>query len=322
MTHLGSRLSALVDGQLSPAEAERALEHVACCPRCAAELSAARAARRALSAAGPVEPAPDLAARLLALSAQIPPTDGDPLRAAPAPSDPWAETATLPRGAWSGEVRRGSLRRRVVGLVVGGVGVAAVGLFALGESPLVTPDLHRSDPLTVLAQAAPRATGALVVGGARTDGPDGGSGGGTVADGSASALAALAAQGWTCPTPLPEGFRVTDVRDDARRGVLEIDLEAPGGEAVVREQTGLLDTSALAGGETWDVDGRRVHVLSEAPWHVVWQSGDTVIDVVADTEQETVAALVAAFPARDYDAGVPARISRGWTTMTGALGTS
>ena len=174
----------------------------------------------------------------------------------------------------------------------------------------------------MLAQAAPRATGALVVGGARTDGPDGGSGGGTVADGSASALAALAAQGWTCPTPLPEGFRVTDVRDDARRGVLEIDLEAPGGEAVVREQTGLLDTSALAGGETWDVDGRRVHVLSEAPWHVVWQSGDTVIDVVADTEQETVAALVAAFPARDYDAGVPARISRGWTTMTGALGTS
>ncbi len=88
VTHLGSRLSALVDGQLSPAEAERALEHVACCPRCAAELAAARAARRALSAAGPVEPAPDLAARLLALSAEIPPTDGDPLRAAPAPSDP------------------------------------------------------------------------------------------------------------------------------------------------------------------------------------------------------------------------------------------
>jgi len=318
VTHLGSRLSALVDGQLTPAEAERALEHVACCPRCAAELSAARAARRALSSAGPVEPAPDLAARLLALSAQIPSTDGDPLRSAPVAGDPWTQPVPLPRGAWSGEVRRGTVRRRVVGLVVGGVGAAAIGLFALGESPVVTPDLHRSDPLNVLAQAAPRATGALVVGGVRTADR---SAGDESAPG-AAALAALAAQGWTCPTALPEGFSVADVRDDAARGLVEIDLEAPGGEAVVREQSGLLDTAALAGGETWDVDGRRVHVLSEAPWHVVWQSGDTVIDVVADTEQETVAALVAAFPARDYDAGVPARISRGWTTMTGALGTS
>ena len=58
MTHLGSRLSALVDGQLSPAESERALEHVAGCPRCTEELAAARAARRALSAAAHVEPAP------------------------------------------------------------------------------------------------------------------------------------------------------------------------------------------------------------------------------------------------------------------------
>ncbi|QJW37312.1 zf-HC2 domain-containing protein [Cellulosimicrobium protaetiae] len=318
MTHLGSRLSALVDGQLTPAEAERALEHVACCPRCAAELTAARAARRALSSAGPVEPAPDLAARLLALSAQIPTTAGDPLRSAPA--TPWAEPATLPRGAWSGEVRRGTLGRRIAGLVVGGVGIAAVGLFVLGESPVVTPDLHRSDPLSVLAQAAPRATGALVVGAAPALGSGDGSDGSGVSG--AGTLAALDAAGWACPTAWPEGFTVVGVRHDGARGVLEIDLEAPGGEAVVREQAGLLDAAALAGGETWDVDGRRVHVLSEAPWHVVWQSGDTVVDVVADTEQETVAALVAAFPARDYDAGVPARISRGWTTMTGALGTS
>jgi len=322
VTHLGSRLSALVDGQLSPAEAERALEHVAACARCAAELSAARAARRALSSAGPVEPAPDLAARLLALSAQIPPTEGDPLRSAPAAGDPWSQPVPLPRGEWSGEVRRGSARRRLAGLVVAGVGVAAVGLFALGESPLVTPDLHRSDPLRVLAQATPRTTGALVVGGARTE-PAGEPGTGPVAvEDAGVVLAALDGQGWTCPTALPPGFELVDVREDAARHVLELDLAAPDGEAVVREQAGLLDVAALAGGETWDVDGRRVHVLSDEPWHVVWQSGDTVIDVVADTEQETVAALVAAFPARDYDAGVPARISRGWTTMTGALGTS
>ncbi len=305
MTHLGSRLSALVDGQLSPAESERALEHVTRCPRCAGELAAARAARRALSSAAPVEPAADLTARLLALSAQIPSAAGDPLRSPPAPSGPWAEPVPLPQGAWSGELRGGALRRRVVGLVVGGVGVAAIGLFALGESPVVTPNLHRSDPLTVLAQAAP----AVAVGGSWDDAGE-------------SALAVLEGQGWTCPTTLPTGYSVVDVRDDSVRGVLEIDLAAPGGEVVVREQTGVLDTAALAGGDTWDVGGRSVHVLSEEPWHVVWQSGDTVIDVVADTEQETLSALVAAFPARDYDAGVPARISRGWTTMTGALGTS
>ncbi|WP_454044489.1 zf-HC2 domain-containing protein [Cellulosimicrobium sp. Marseille-Q8652] len=307
-SHLGSRLSALVDGQLSPAEAERALGHVAGCARCADELAAARSARRALSAAAHVEPAPDLTARLLALSAQIPPSEQDPLRRAPAAGDPWAQRPVLPPGAWSGELRGGALRRRVAMVVAGGVGVAAVGLFALGESPVVTPELHRSDPLTVLAQAAPRITAAGTAGAAETRADDG--------------LASLVAQGWTGPSELPEGVTVAAVREDAARQVLEIDLVTPTGEVVVREQVGLLDEAALAGLGTWDVDGRRVHVLSEDPWHVVWQSGDTVIDVVADTEDEVLADLVAAFPDRDYDAGVPARISRGWTTMTGALGTS
>ena len=316
MTHLGSRLSALVDGQLSPAESERALEHVAGCPRCTEELAAARAARRALSAAAHVEPAPDLTARLLALSAQIPPSDEDPLRRPPAPADPWAPARpTLPQGAWRGDLRGGGVRRRLTVLLAGGVGVAAVGLFVLGESPVVTPNLHRTDPLTVLAQAAPRVTAAsaaaAAVPGSAAPAPDDG----------AATLAALGAEGWTCPVALPDGVRVAAVRDGAGP-VLEIDLVTPTGDAVVREQVGVLDASALAGVGTWDVDGRRVHVLSEEPWHVVWQSGDVVIDVVADTDRDDVADLVAAFPARDYDAGVPARISRGWTTMTGALGTS
>ena len=51
MSHLGSRISALVDGQLSVADTEKALAHVAVCPECSAELAASRAARRALASA-------------------------------------------------------------------------------------------------------------------------------------------------------------------------------------------------------------------------------------------------------------------------------
>ncbi|KGM08418.1 hypothetical protein N869_09690, partial [Cellulomonas bogoriensis 69B4 = DSM 16987] len=65
--HLGSQVSALADGQLSPAETEQALAHVVGCPECAAELEAARAAHRALAQAMDVTAAPDLTARLIAL---------------------------------------------------------------------------------------------------------------------------------------------------------------------------------------------------------------------------------------------------------------
>ena len=51
MSHLGSRLSDLVDGRLAPRVAERVLGHVAACAACAAELATARVARRTLSAA-------------------------------------------------------------------------------------------------------------------------------------------------------------------------------------------------------------------------------------------------------------------------------
>ncbi|MBD5787037.1 zf-HC2 domain-containing protein [Cellulosimicrobium terreum] len=311
MTHLGSRLSALVDGQLTPAESERALEHVARCPGCAAELASARAARTALSSAGQVDPAPDLTARLLALSAEIPSAEGDPLRCAPRVQDPWGTTARpLPRGRWSGDLQVGRPRRRLVALALGGSGAVAVALFVLGQVPVVTPSLHRTDPLTVLAHAA-TARPVASVGDATTSGSD-------VAG--ADTLASLRAAGWSCPEALPVGVSVSAVRvlDDT----LEIDLVTPSGEVVVREQAGRLDTASLDGLQTWDVSGRTIHVLSEEPWHLVWQSDDTVVDVVADVDEPDVADLVATFPAGDYDAGVPARISRGWTTMTGALGTS
>ncbi|QAY70334.1 zf-HC2 domain-containing protein [Xylanimonas protaetiae] len=112
--HLGVWLSPLADGQLPPAQAERALAHVAVCARCASGLAAERAARQALAAATEVSVAADLTERLMALSSTVPPAAGDPLRERPAPAWPVAgDTTVALTGPLAGDVvgsRRG-LRR-------------------------------------------------------------------------------------------------------------------------------------------------------------------------------------------------------------------
>lgn len=54
--HLGEALSALADGQLDPTEEVAALDHLAGCGPCAAELMATRAMRSLVRALPPVEP--------------------------------------------------------------------------------------------------------------------------------------------------------------------------------------------------------------------------------------------------------------------------
>lgn len=68
MSHLGSRVAALVDGQLPAAETEQLLAHAAACPRCSWLLGQERTCRSVLSCAGDVQPGAELTARLLALS--------------------------------------------------------------------------------------------------------------------------------------------------------------------------------------------------------------------------------------------------------------
>lgn len=87
--HLGDRVSAIVDGQLGPAATERALAHVACCARCAADLAAARSARRVLSDVDDVRPAGDLTARLLALGGTAPTGSAPGSPRPPRPMDPF-----------------------------------------------------------------------------------------------------------------------------------------------------------------------------------------------------------------------------------------
>jgi len=63
--HAGDLLSALLDGELSPADAAAVRAHIDSCPACRAELDAAHAARRWVRDLPPVDPPFGLYERML-----------------------------------------------------------------------------------------------------------------------------------------------------------------------------------------------------------------------------------------------------------------
>ncbi|WP_282946852.1 zf-HC2 domain-containing protein [Cellulomonas endometrii] len=348
--HLGDRVSALVDGQLAPAAAERALAHVACCPRCASDLAAARAARRVLSDVDDVRPAGDLTARLLALGGAAGPdgAPGAPAARAARPMDPFVPPSGArgasaafgdgrallgqqpgvlgSRGLLGGSVLGGGVLggrgfigtrepfgahgRRGLRAAVGsltGLGMVAVGLFLLGDRPPVAPATESSEALSLLgdagASAVPVSVGAEPAAGASTE----------------EYLDWMRAEGWTCPAEVPDDWSVTSVRLRDGGATLEVDLSGPSGDVVVTEQHGRLDAAALTAADRLDVDGRTVYLLSSAPWHAAWQSGDTVIEIVSADAGPDVATVVSQFPDGEFDSGLPARLTRGWDTFTAAM---
>ena len=146
MSHLGDRLSALVDGELSGAELDRAHSHLAGCEQCrteAAELRALKQKLRGLTAGAPAEAA--MTRRLIAMTGPggpLPPRrrllrviPGRRPAPGPAPARP--------------DARPGSRRRRylvlgAVSLVVG-LGTAAFTVGGSGEvapGPRITPPVE------------------------------------------------------------------------------------------------------------------------------------------------------------------------------------
>jgi anti-sigma factor RsiW len=94
VSHLGDRVSALVDGQLGHDERDRLLAHVARCAACHAEVESARALKARLAGLGSPEPSASLTARLHAMAEPGGPMPPVRPRMPGAPGTP-VRTATL-----------------------------------------------------------------------------------------------------------------------------------------------------------------------------------------------------------------------------------
>ncbi len=72
MSHLGDRLSALIDGELGHTQRERVLAHLARCEPCRREAVALRALKQRMHALGEATADVALTARLVAMGARYP----------------------------------------------------------------------------------------------------------------------------------------------------------------------------------------------------------------------------------------------------------
>jgi anti-sigma factor RsiW len=134
MSHLGTLISALIDGELAGTELDRANAHLAGCEACQAEAAQLRELKRELSALGELDAADAVTRRLLAMTHQNGPVTARPLRRQP------GRRARRRRGRyvmWS-----------AMSIVVVGVGAAAFGMGGSssgGNEPQITPQLEVFD---------------------------------------------------------------------------------------------------------------------------------------------------------------------------------
>ncbi len=119
--HIGTKASALVDGQLAPAEEERAWSHVLTCPGCRRLVEREGWVKRqlgSLSSPGEVDPPPQLLGSLYAV-------------------DAWAAVD---------QIEQHSRRRRTTVAVLGGgaVGACVLGLLTVTGGPATRPEVPTS----------------------------------------------------------------------------------------------------------------------------------------------------------------------------------
>jgi Putative zinc-finger len=139
MSHLGHWLSALIDGELGPAQRDRVLAHLAGCESCRAEAASLRLLKQRMHALGEATANSSLHERLLALAAMSgPPTRGRWWRAVRRPA------RRRPAGyPLAGRARWPVRSLTVAGFMLLGAGVPAAAFLAGGAQhepgPSVTP---------------------------------------------------------------------------------------------------------------------------------------------------------------------------------------
>ncbi len=169
MSHLGDLLSALVDGELSGAELDRANAHLAACAACRVEMRALRRLKhdlRSLAEPAGVTDTDQVTARLLAMAATADPDaqvprqrkrndPGGPANAGrrgPRRLRPTGHRAGAQPYAVTARGRMAGRRRRVryvlwtsLSLVIVGIGTASFGMGGGNTGPKVTPQLEVFD---------------------------------------------------------------------------------------------------------------------------------------------------------------------------------
>jgi len=137
MTHLGHRLSALIDGELDAEERDRVLVHLARCESCRGEAVALRTLKRRMNALGEAAADAALTRRLIGLA-----KPGGTGSASPAEPRPWPQSDPMGPGRGGREVRPAwYVAVGATAVVVVGVGTAAflAGGSAEQPGPRVTP---------------------------------------------------------------------------------------------------------------------------------------------------------------------------------------
>ncbi|WP_283135579.1 anti-sigma factor family protein [Rhizohabitans arisaemae] len=150
MSHLGERVSALIDGELGHTEREKAFAHLAGCDDCRAEVDALRSLKNRLRSLAPTGIPADLTMSLLRMGE---PGGPIPPRARPLPSlrgygpadnrPPRAAAFTAPAKRKPGGGR--ARRVRYVAVGVASAAVALGTLFAIGgvdNTPGVVPPVE------------------------------------------------------------------------------------------------------------------------------------------------------------------------------------
>lgn len=143
MTHLGQRLSALIDGELDTAERERVIMHLARCSACRDEAAALRVLKQRMNALGETAADAALTSRLMQLA-----RPEDLFRAPRVPGGPvpWPDLDGAVSTGWPGRDVKPAwfLAAGAFGVSLAGLAAAAFVAGGTGQAPAprVTPAVY------------------------------------------------------------------------------------------------------------------------------------------------------------------------------------